>query len=94
MLMKVFWKEFTQPQIYMTGAVNGTLICMLMYVQQQIYVITLPRSSDCLKKEEKKKILQRKSLMQMCKKCALNITHKVTTQTVLKESLFSSSLKL
>lgn len=26
----------TQPLIYMTGAVNGTVICMLMCVQQQI----------------------------------------------------------
>lgn len=53
----------TQPLIYMTGAVNGSLICMLMYVRHHPAKIFKTVS-------KKRKILQRKCLMQvkMCLK--------------------------
>ncbi len=68
-----------------------TLICMLMYVQQQIYVISVPRSSDCLKKEEEKK-LQRKAWCKCVKMCLKDYTQ--SNHTNLKTGLFSSCLKL
>ncbi len=45
-------------------------------------------------KRREKKYSKEKAWCKCVKKCALNITHKVTTQTILKKSLFSSSLKL